>query len=275
MSDLTYCRPWCWFWGPTGPTGPTGTTGATGPTGPTGPGEGATGATGPTGPTGATGPTGPTGAAGPTGATGATGPTGPADGPPGPTGATGAMGPTGPTGLTGPTGPTGPAGSAGPTGADGATGPTGPTGATGPTGPTGPVGAAGGLPAAVQFLVQPDQYESGQTLRFYPYYLVGEGISLSGDGTTVLLTEPGLYSLSYVVQCRPEEDGTVGVLPMLGEQALTSYEFVAPAQAGVPQGAAGTYYEFSPSIAYARLLYQGSGPAQVTGGFAVSRIYDI
>ena len=36
MSDLTYCRPWCWFWGPTGPTGPTGTTGATGPTGPSG-----------------------------------------------------------------------------------------------------------------------------------------------------------------------------------------------------------------------------------------------
>ena len=142
-------------------------------------------------------------------------------------------GATGPAGATGATGPTGPAG------ADGADGVDGATGATGATGPAGP---AGGLPAAVQFLVQPGTYESGQTLRFYPYYLVGEGISLSGDGTTVLLTEPGLYSLSYVVQCRPEEDGTVGVLPFQGAAALTEYEFVAP--------------------------------AQVTGGFAVSRIYD-
>ena len=162
-------------------------------------------------------------------------------------------------------------GPTGPTGAAGATGPTGPVGATGPTGPA---GSAGGLPAAVQFLVRPGTYEPGQTLAFYPYYLVGEGISLSGDGTVVLLTEPGLYSLSYVVQCRPEEDGTVGVLPFQGEAALTEYEFVAPARAGTVHSGSGTYLEFSPSTAYARLLYQGSGPAQVTGGFAVSRIYD-
>ena len=126
----------------------------------------------------------------------------------------------------------------------------------------------------MQFLVRPGTYEPGQTLAFYPYYLVGEGISLSGDGTVVLLTEPGLYSLSYVVQCRPEEDGAVGVLPFQGETALTEYEFVAPAQAGTVRSGSGTYLEFSPSTAYARLLYQGSGPAQVTGGFAVSRIYD-
>lgn len=186
------------------------------------------------------------------------GPTGPT----GPTGATGVTGPTGPAGATGATGPTGPSGEDGADGVDGA------TGATGPAGP------AGGLPAAVQFLVQPGTYESGQTLRLYPYYLVGKGISLSGDGTTVLLTEPGLYSLSYVVQCRPEEDGTVGVLPFQGAAALTEFEFVAPAQAGTVQSGSGTYLEFSPSTAYARLLYQGSGPAQVTGGFAVSRIYN-
>ena len=126
----------------------------------------------------------------------------------------------------------------------------------------------------MQFLVQPGAYASGETLRFYPYYLVGEGISLSGDGSVVLLTEPGLYSLSYVVQCRPEEDGAVGVLPFQGEAALTEYEFVAPAQAGTVQSGSGTYFEFSPSTAYARLIYQGSGPAKVTGGFAVSRIYD-
>ena len=104
--------------------------------------------------------------------------------------------------------------------------------------------------------------------------MVGEGISLSADASTVLLTEPGLYSLSYTVQCRPEEDGAVGVLPVLGEGALTEFEFAAPAQAGVLQSGSGTYYEFSPSTAQARLLYQGTGPAQVTGGLVVSRIYD-
>ena len=196
-----------------GATGPTGDDGLIGPTGPTG----ADGATGPVGPTGAAGP------AGPTGATGATGPIGP-------TGVTGVTGPTGPTGPMGPAGATGSAATIAvrsattaepdqpasvnnsgdenntvldfviPRGATGTTGPSGPTGATGATGPTGPTGATGeGAVSNLLAALNPSaQTRTGSGALAFPNdsIIAGNAIAHSVPDT-FLLTEPGIYEISY------------------------------------------------------------------------------
>jgi hypothetical protein len=197
--------------GPTGPTGPVGATGATGATGPTG----ATGATGPAGATGATGPAGATGAVGATGATGpagATGATG-ATGPAGAVGATGATGPAGATGATGPagavgaTGATGPAGATGAVGATGATGPAGATGATGPAGAVGATGATGptgpGAPETFAYIYNIGTVEEIPVDGMVPFSnngLIVGGIAHQPGSTDILISETGVYEITFMVQ---------------------------------------------------------------------------
>jgi hypothetical protein len=149
---------------------------------------GATGATGPTGPTGPVGATGATGATGPTGATGATGPAG----------ATGATGPAGATGATGPAGATGATGPAGATGAVGATGPAGAVGATGATGPTGP-----GAPETFAYIYNIGTVEEIPVDGMVPFSnngLIVGGIAHQPGSTDILISETGVYEITFMVQ---------------------------------------------------------------------------
>lgn len=273
--------------GPSGPQGPTGATGAIGPAGPVGrtgadgiPGrDGATGATGSTGPTGPQGPEGPRGITGPQGVEGPIGPRGPRgdpgpEGPAGPQGPTGVRGPQGPEGVQGITGPQGLRGPEGPRGLKGDTGPTGPQGVPGPAGPMGVGG--GTVQAATQFLIQPRTYSDGEYLSFYPYLGTGAsaGISVTADGTGILLTGRALFSLSYLIQSRLAGAGYIQVIPVTGRQDLTEFTGTAQTLDGAsPLSVSGTYYEMAPGSAYVGLRFHASAPAAVTGGFAISRLY--
>lgn len=155
-----------------------------------------------TGPNGATGNQGPTGLNGPTGGTGSTGLTGFT----GFSGNSGAQGNTGSTGNTGPNGFTGFTGTIGLQGAAGATGNTGSTNTlTGFSGNSGPLlGAAASY--GYFYTTGTASGVSGTILANSPAVFQGAlpavtpGVTLGGGGTSITVTNAGLYKISYIVQ---------------------------------------------------------------------------
>lgn len=285
--------------GPTGPTGLTGSagsdagfTGATGPTGVTGS-AGATGAGGAPGGAGPTGPTGVTGSAGADGAQGVAGPTGPTGlTGTGQTGAAGAAGATGPTGLTGSAGDAGAQGPTGPTGLTGLTG-TGPTGTgqTGPTGPTGPSGATGTGsagptgPTGASGLTGNDGEKGGLRYNFdtatgsadpgtgkfrYDSAILTSVTKIFIDDLDQFLNEIGLYYESalinqgyLVIKSNIQEDSTVNVFRVLGEEEKTGYQQINVA---FEAGATGPSNGEPCVLEYSRDGATGSaGPSGATG----------
>lgn len=147
------------------------------------------------------------------------------------------MGPAGPTGATGPAGGGG-GGGTGPTGATGAVGapgPTGPTGLsaydeavqqgftgtidqwladlqgpTGPTGPTGPAGATGGTYQAYASLyaneAQIINVATAPESVIITMGNVAAADNMNYSPTTIFVTEPGIYEMSYYVCFEPNAD---------------------------------------------------------------------
>jgi hypothetical protein len=171
---------------------------------------------------------GSTGSIGPTGATGVTGIQGAQ-------GIQGLQGPTGVSGMTGVSGSQGPAGAQGSQGPIGAVGSTGATGSIGSIGFLGIVGATGatGLPSGGGYFFSTATtaiaantlipINSGSTI-------FGSGVSLT-NSTTVTLSTPGIYLISYYFQGDPTAGNeTISVrLTLNGTQVAGSFIFYVTA----------------------------------------------
>ncbi|BCD00351.1 hypothetical protein BC30048_3253 [Bacillus cereus] len=171
-----------------------------------------------------------TGIQGITGTTGNTGATGP-QGIQGIQGIQGLQGPIGASGVTGASGSIGPVGAQGSQGQNGAVGPTGATGSVGAIGFSGIVGATGatGLPSGGGYFFSTATsaiaanalipINSGSTI-------FGSGISLT-SATTVTLSTPGIYLVSYYFQGSPTGGNeTISVRLILnGTQVVGSFIF--------------------------------------------------
>jgi hypothetical protein len=110
----------------------------------------------------------------------------------------GATGATGPTGPTGPVGATGATGATGPAGAMGATGPAGAVGATGATGPTGP-----GAPETFAYIYNIGTVEEIPVDGMVPFSnngLIVGGIAHQPGSTDILISETGVYEITFMVQ---------------------------------------------------------------------------
>ncbi|MBH0335179.1 triple helix repeat-containing collagen, partial [Bacillus thuringiensis] len=150
-------------------------------------------------------------------------------------GVQGLQGPTGTSGVTGASGSIGPVGAQGSQGQNGAVGPTGATGSVGAIGFSGIVGATGatGLPSGGGYFFSTATsaiaanalipINSGSTI-------FGSGISLT-SATTVTLSTPGIYLVSYYFQGDPTAGNeTISVrLTLNGTQVAGSFIFYVTA----------------------------------------------
>ena len=172
-----------------------------------------------------------TGIQGITGTTGNTGATGP-QGIQGIQGIQGLQGPIGASGVTGASGSIGPVGAQGSQGPSGVVGPTGATGSAGSIGFFGIAGATGatGLPSGGGYFFS----TSTSTIAANALIPINSGSTVFGsdvsltNATTVTLSTPGIYLVSYYFQGDPTAGNeTISVrLTLNGTQVAGSFIFM-------------------------------------------------
>ena len=136
--------------------------------------------------------------------------------------------PQGPPGPQGPEGPQGDEGLQGPEGPQGAVGPQGPEGPVGPQGPAGPQGPSGALTPVyanlrsntAQTLASTDAYGPAMVALQLSDSSSAADFSLSGDGMTLTINQPGIYLVEYGVIVESGATSTNSRMALLSNGAV-------------------------------------------------------